>query len=358
MKLPIRTLLIQVNLLASARFAIAFAAIVSQEGLQAGNAISPSNPPMAAEYSVSTLARGLDFPTAAAFFNNRLWVSEAGHPELAMPAKIKEIRADGSAATILSATMLPRGEFAGPVTDIAFRRGQLWVAHRRISNGLLVGTTSRFDPDHPVETFTTVVVGSAPDRIDRRLLEARYLVSRRVGRELLSASGLSQPIDVGFSGRIALIVDYGVYEPKLRMLAPGTGRVLLFQPTITAPPGTGSDLGSPTEPMRTLMSVSGGSEFGTPSPRPFSRPGTITGAPSPSQRPEPVTNLTPGVDNSRFVFGTSLPPGPFTRPGTIRGIHPLNQNPTPVTDVRRTPDAASPKQEQPAWVDRHALAGQ
>jgi hypothetical protein len=353
MKLPHRTYLTQRDLVRSARLAFALAAIISQESLPAGGAASSSSSSIAASYSVNTLARGLDFPTAAASFNRRLWVSEAGHPQLALPAKIKEIRSDGSAATILSATMLPPGAFEGPVTGLAFRRGQLWVSHRRMSNGSLVGTISRFEPDHPVETFTPVVVGSEIDRIDRRLQEARYVVSRRMGRELVAAGGLSQPIDVEVNNGTALIVDYGLYEPKLRMLAPGTGRILLFQPT-----GTTAGMRSPGEPMITLTSASGGAASGTFSSRIVSRPGMISGAPAPSQPPEVVTNLIAGVDNSRFVVGTSLPPGPFSRPGTIRGAFPLNQMPIPVTDVRRTPDDASPKQAQSAWIDRRALAGQ
>src|ERR1041385_7028262 len=108
-------------------------------------------------YFLAPLAMGLDFPTALASSGDMVWVSEAGAFPGFVP-KVKQIDLKGNVTTILSADQLPSGTFEGPLTDVTFHDGWLWVTHRQMGvNGWLVGAISKFDPSAPVGTFTTVI---------------------------------------------------------------------------------------------------------------------------------------------------------------------------------------------------------
>src|SRR5215208_6497537 len=108
-------------------------------------------------YFLRALATGLDFPTALASSEDMMWVSEAGAFPGFLP-KVKQIDLEGNVTTILSADQLPTGTFEGPLTDVTFHDGWLWVAHRQVGvNGWLVGAISKFDPSDPMGTFTTVI---------------------------------------------------------------------------------------------------------------------------------------------------------------------------------------------------------
>jgi glucose/arabinose dehydrogenase len=108
-------------------------------------------------YFLQALTDGLDFPTAVATSSDQTWISEAGFLP-GFPPKIKEISASGQATTILSGTQLAAGRLEGPLTDVTFHDGMLWITHRQVGvNGWLVGAISKFDPDDPVGTFTTVI---------------------------------------------------------------------------------------------------------------------------------------------------------------------------------------------------------
>ena len=115
------------------------------------------NVSVAPGYFLAPLTTGLDFPTAIATSSDKIWVSEAGFlPGFA--AKVKQIDEDGNVTTVLSGTQLAAGRLEGPLTDVTFHDGMLWITHRQVGvNGWLVGAISKFDPVDPVATFTTVI---------------------------------------------------------------------------------------------------------------------------------------------------------------------------------------------------------
>lgn len=118
------------------------------------------------------LATGFDFPTSVTFSSGRIWISEAGAFPGFIP-KIKEISATGAVTTTLSATQLGTGQLLGPLTDVTYHDGSLWITHRQTGvNGWAVGAISKFDPDNPVGTFTTVITNlpSAGDHYTEQIL--------------------------------------------------------------------------------------------------------------------------------------------------------------------------------------------
>jgi hypothetical protein len=137
-------------------------------------------------YSLQALARGLDFPTAVAFSNTStggVWVAEGGFLPGFAP-KVKQIGPNGTVTTILSGTQLP-GRFEGPLTDVTFHDGWLWVTHRQLGvNGWLVGAISRFQPANPVGTFQTVITNlpSAGDHYTEEIIFAADVDASRSDR--------------------------------------------------------------------------------------------------------------------------------------------------------------------------------
>jgi glucose/arabinose dehydrogenase len=144
--------------------------VFATSAARADGGSGPSNVTVPAGYSLVLLAGGLDFPTAVAFSEDRIWVAEAGIDPA--PA-IKEIDSAGNARTILSPDMLPDGTFLGPLTDVTFQDGELWVTHRQVgANGWFVGAISRFDPDAPATTFRTMITNlpSAGDHFTEEII--------------------------------------------------------------------------------------------------------------------------------------------------------------------------------------------
>ena len=82
-----------------------------------------------AGYRLRKMVSGLDFPTAITFHENHIWVSEAGFLPGLLP-KVKAIR-NGRTTTVLAARQLPNGTLLGPLTDVTFHRGWLWITHRQ-----------------------------------------------------------------------------------------------------------------------------------------------------------------------------------------------------------------------------------
>jgi hypothetical protein len=108
-------------------------------------------------FSLQPLATGLNFPTAIAFSQGQIWVGESGAIPGTLP-RIVQIGAAGEVTAILSGDQLPAGVLAGPVTDITFHDGEIWLTHRQVGvNDWLVGAISKFDPADPIGTFTTLV---------------------------------------------------------------------------------------------------------------------------------------------------------------------------------------------------------
>ncbi len=107
-------------------------------------------------YFLAPIARGLDFPTAVAMSDDQIWVAEAGILP-GMPPKVKEIDASGQTTTILDGSQMG-SRLLGPLTDVTYHDGWLWITHRQTGvNGWAVGAISKFQPDDPMGTFTTVL---------------------------------------------------------------------------------------------------------------------------------------------------------------------------------------------------------
>jgi glucose/arabinose dehydrogenase len=109
-------------------------------------------------YRLVPVATGLDFPTAVATGPmGRVWVAESGFMPPLVP-RVLQINRDGSAVPVLSGDQLPAGVLEGPLTDVTYFRGWLWITHRQKgANGWDVGAISRFRPRDPVGTFQTVL---------------------------------------------------------------------------------------------------------------------------------------------------------------------------------------------------------
>lgn len=119
---------------------------------------SPGGALLPAGYVLDQLVTGLDFPTGIAMNGRTAWVSEAGIPPAPGGPKVKEIRPDGTARTILSPEMLPKGTVAPPFIDVTFDDGWLWLSHRQPGvHGWVLGAISKFRPEDPAGTFTTVL---------------------------------------------------------------------------------------------------------------------------------------------------------------------------------------------------------
>jgi hypothetical protein len=108
-------------------------------------------------FSLQSFATGLTFPTAITFSKDHVWFSESGATPDTVP-QIVQIGPDGHPTPVLSSNDLPDGVLAGPITDVTFHDGEIWLTHRQIgANDWLVGAISKFDPADPVGTFKTVL---------------------------------------------------------------------------------------------------------------------------------------------------------------------------------------------------------
>lgn len=128
---------------------------------QGGSGPPPANAEVAPGFTLALAADGLDFPTSAAHDASQMWMSEAGFLP-GMPARVLDVdTVTGTSTPLLSATGLPVGVFAGPLTSLTFRNGWLWLTHRTVdpTTGWLVGAISRLQPGDPVGTFETVISG-------------------------------------------------------------------------------------------------------------------------------------------------------------------------------------------------------
>lgn len=119
-------------------------------------ATAQSNAIVPPGYTMTAFATGLNFPTALTFQGASIWVTEAG---IITPPAVKQIDKNGTVTTVLTASMLPAGVLASPVTGITFAQGWIWVVHHQIVGGVSVGAISKFMPHDPVGTFQTVLTG-------------------------------------------------------------------------------------------------------------------------------------------------------------------------------------------------------
>ncbi len=150
-KLAVRSALLVVL---AAGLAGPVAAKARRDGSQGFGAVSNATVPPG--YFLVPVAESLDFPTAVAVSDDAIWVSEGGFLPGFSP-KVKRIDADGSATTVLDGADFG-DRLLGPLTDVTFRDGWLWITHRQIGvNGWPVGAISKFRPEDPAGTFTTVL---------------------------------------------------------------------------------------------------------------------------------------------------------------------------------------------------------
>jgi len=109
-------------------------------------------------YTLSLFASGLNYPDSITFGpKGQIWVSESAFIPGVLP-RILKVNANGTWTPILTASQLPPGALVGPLTDVSYHQGWLWVTHlQQGANGLLVGAISKFRPADPVGTFRTVI---------------------------------------------------------------------------------------------------------------------------------------------------------------------------------------------------------
>jgi hypothetical protein len=164
---------------------------------------------------------GFDFPTAVAAAPGKVWVAEAGFLP-GMPPKVKQINllAQGQVTTLLSATSLPSGDLEGPLTDVTFHDDWLWIAHRQTgANGWLVGAISRFRPNDPVGTFTTLIT-NLPAAGDHSVDEIVFDPSGRAYFTVGTAtnSGVVGPDNELINGWLASAPTFHDFAPVQLML--------------------------------------------------------------------------------------------------------------------------------------------
>jgi glucose/arabinose dehydrogenase len=183
---------------------------------------------VASGYTLETLATGLDFPTAIASDGaGRLWVTE-GAPTPDLVPRVRAVDETGDVTTVLAATDLADGVLAGPLTDVTWRDGWLWITHRQTgANGWLVGAISRFQPADPRGTFTTVITNlpSAGDHY------AEEIVFDATGRAYFSQgsatnSGVVGPDNELITGWLAMFPDFHDFAPVDLVLAASSYRTL------------------------------------------------------------------------------------------------------------------------------------
>src|SRR5215471_14092413 len=121
----------------------------------------PSNVAIQPGYSMTSVATGLNFPTAMTFVGDTIWVTEEG--TATSPPAVKQIDNKGNVTTMLTATDLPAGSIVSPMTGIVFDRGWFWLIHRQTNStnapGVPVDAISLFRPNDPVGTFQTLIAG-------------------------------------------------------------------------------------------------------------------------------------------------------------------------------------------------------
>jgi len=218
-------------------------------------------------YSLQAIATGLNFPTAITFGSRqRIWVSESGFMPPLVP-RVLQINRDGTTTPVLSGDQLPTGMFEGPLTDVTFNRGWLWVTHRQKgANGWDVGAISKFRPENPVGTFTTVITNlpSAGDHYTEQILFDRR------GRAYFSQGTATNSSVVGPDNAL-----------------PALGSWLLKAPTFHDFPAmdvtlSGASYSTPANPMGLPLPAAVTSPF-----RPFgsgaAAPGTVVPGASPAQ---------------------------------------------------------------------------
>lgn len=144
-------------------------------------------------YFLHPFVTGLDFPTAVTFSPDAVYVAESG----AFPGftpKVKRITADAQVSIVLSAAQLAAGQVTGPLTDVTYHAGWLYITHRQIgANGWLVGAVSRFRAANPVATFQTLV-SNLPSAGDHHTDE---IVLDATGRAYLSLGTATNASVVG-----------------------------------------------------------------------------------------------------------------------------------------------------------------
>lgn len=210
-------------------------------------------------YFLTPVVLNLNFPTAVAFSDDRIWVSEAGHLP-GVPAIVKELALDGTTQTVLSATMLAEDQLLGPLTDVTYREGWLWITHRQIGvNGWRVGAISRFQPDDPISTFETVLT-DLPSSGDHHTNE---IVFDESGRAYFSQGTATNASVVGadnwlvtqWLSNFELFHDFAPKEIVLSGAAFETQAPFPFDPTASLLTAPYMPFGSGAPPYGTVVSA-------------------------------------------------------------------------------------------------------
>src|SRR5262245_18114791 len=174
------------------KFAVGCAALVLAvcPSLAKSPSKSPSNVRLPGGYFMEAVATGLDFPTAIAFGAGKIWVAEAGITGAPAIVRIS----GGSSTAVLTPADLAEGALVGPITDVTYHGGMVWVCHRAMGpNGWAVGAVSAFDPDDAAGTFRTLIT-DLPAAGDHSVEE---IVFDRSGRAYIAIGSATNSSVVG-----------------------------------------------------------------------------------------------------------------------------------------------------------------
>ena len=188
-------------------------------------------------YFLEPLTTGLNFPTGIALGPDTVWVSEAG---VGGPVPtVKEINRNGAVTTILTPADVGGGRLVGPFIDVTYHDGWIWLSHRqRGVNDWLVGAISKFRPDDPTATFTTVLT-NLPTAGDHQTNEVAFDAAGRAyfgqGTATNSAVvGLDNLFITGWLDRFPEFHDFPAMDVVLSGVDYTTANPLTSDPDDTA----------------------------------------------------------------------------------------------------------------------------
>jgi len=231
-------------------------------------------------YQLSLLTNRLNFPTAITFGpRGEIWVSESGTG--GTTPSIIQINQDGTFFRVLSSDQLLKGTLNGPINDVTYHDGWLWIAHSQTAikgdnvnaNGWNVGAISKFRPGDSFGTFSTVIPNLPPagdhatDEIvfDRRGMAYQIVFDRRGMAYFSQGTATNSGVvgtDDSLSERSSNFHDFA----PVRIVLSGSSYPIPSpsQPTspympfgVSAPAGTVVPAATPTTPQQGIIAGNG-----------------------------------------------------------------------------------------------------
>jgi glucose/arabinose dehydrogenase len=221
-------------------------------------------------FKLSLRSSGLSFPTAMTIGpGGKMWVSEAGGISGTTP-QVVQIKRNGTSSTVLSANQLSTGTLVGPINDVTFHDGWLWITAQQVgANGWDVGAIMKFKSSNPVGTFTTVITNlpSAGDHgTDQIVFDKKGTAyfsqgtatnSGVVGTDnswLATSSGLSTFHDFA---PVPIVLDGSTYTNAASGTIPSETTSPYEPFGVTAPAGTVIPAATPATPQQGIIAGGG-----------------------------------------------------------------------------------------------------